>query len=137
MYYGTCITYIQNPDMHTLAALDTLRITPRILGSVRAIAEAKGQEVLYQKQVPQALETLRQAALIQSTESSNRIEGVYADHARISVATGVPPVGGPQTGVGYNPRDHSGRRGTRPASASSMEARIDSRSLGRRPPMGR
>ena len=70
MYYGTCITYIQNPDMHTLAALDTLRITPRILGSVRAIAEAKGQEVLYQKQVPQALETLRQAALIQSTESS-------------------------------------------------------------------
>lgn len=69
--------------MRTLAKLDDLRITPRMLRSVRAIAEAKGQEALYRKQVPQALETLRQVALIQSTESSNRIEGIYAEHARI------------------------------------------------------
>lgn len=69
--------------MHTLEQLDNLKITPRMLRSVRAIAEAKGQEALYHKQVPQALESLRQVALIQSTESSNRIEGIYAEHARI------------------------------------------------------
>lgn len=69
--------------MHTLEQLDNLKITPRMLRSVRAIAESKGQEALYHKQVPQALESLRQVALIQSTESSNRIEGIYAEHARI------------------------------------------------------
>jgi len=69
--------------MRTLTALDNLKITPRMLRSVRAIAEAKGQEALYHKPVPQALESLRQVALIQSTESSNRIEGIYAEHARI------------------------------------------------------
>lgn len=69
--------------MGTLSNLDSLHITPRMLASVRMIAEAKGQESLHKKQVPQALETLRQVAMIQSTESSNRIEGVYADHSRI------------------------------------------------------
>lgn len=69
--------------MSTFKNLDSIIITPRILSSVRAVAEAKGQEELYTKQIPQALETLRQVAMIQSTESSNRIEGVHADHERI------------------------------------------------------
>src|SRR5690606_22961705 len=38
---------------------------------------------LYKQQQPQALETLRQAAIIQSTESSNRIEGITAPTGRI------------------------------------------------------
>ena len=38
---------------------------------------------LYQRQSPQVLETLRQVAMIQSTESSNRIEGVTAPPHRI------------------------------------------------------
>ena len=40
------------------------------------IAEAKGKQELFTRQSPQVLEALRQAAIIQSTESSNRIEGV-------------------------------------------------------------
>jgi Fic family protein len=40
------------------------------------IAEAKGRQQLYTKQAPQFLKALRETALIQSVESSNRIEGV-------------------------------------------------------------
>ena len=40
------------------------------------IAEAKGRQELYTRQSPQTLKALREMALIQSTESSNRIEGV-------------------------------------------------------------
>ncbi|MGC1685048.1 MAG: hypothetical protein WA734_05465, partial [Candidatus Acidiferrales bacterium] len=40
------------------------------------IAEAKGRQQLYTKQAPQLLKALREMALIQSVESSNRIEGV-------------------------------------------------------------
>jgi Fic family protein len=47
------------------------------------LGEFRGKEELFKKQLPQALETLRQAAIIQSTESSNRIEGVTAPHQRI------------------------------------------------------
>ncbi len=70
-------------NMNTLSKLDSIPISPRILTSVRTIGQAMGQEELYRKQIPQALETLRQVAMIQSTESSNRIEGVFADHSRI------------------------------------------------------
>lgn len=40
------------------------------------IAEAKGRQALYAKQAPQLLQALREMALVQSVESSNRIEGV-------------------------------------------------------------
>jgi len=40
------------------------------------VAEAKGRQDLYTKQSPQLLKALRATALIQSVESSNRIEGV-------------------------------------------------------------
>ena len=40
------------------------------------IAEAKGKQELFTHQAPQMLKTLREMALIQSTESSNRIEGI-------------------------------------------------------------
>ncbi|MEG5054977.1 MULTISPECIES: hypothetical protein [unclassified Microcoleus] len=38
---------------------------------------------MYKQQAPQVLETLRQTAIIQSTESSNRIEGITVPLARI------------------------------------------------------
>lgn len=63
--------------------IDRALITQRLLQSVRAVGEFKGKEELYKSQIPQALETLRQAAIIQSTESSNRIEGVTAPLKRI------------------------------------------------------
>jgi len=40
------------------------------------LAEAKGKQELYTRQSPQALKALREMALVQSVESSNRIEGV-------------------------------------------------------------
>ncbi|HLQ46736.1 MAG TPA: Fic family protein [Planctomycetaceae bacterium] len=40
------------------------------------IAEAKGKQELYVRQAPQVLNALREMALVQSVESSNRIEGV-------------------------------------------------------------
>src|SRR3972149_944452 len=47
------------------------------------IAEAKGRQDLYARQAPQLLKALREAALIQSVESSNRIEGVTVAAARL------------------------------------------------------
>src|ERR1700680_3576455 len=61
------------------------------------IAEAKGRQQLYTKQVPQLLKALREMALIQSVESSNRIEGVTVAPDRL-----IPLVVG-----NVKPRDRS------------------------------
>ncbi len=63
--------------------LEIAPITQNILRSVRLLGEYKGKQELFTKQIPQALETLKQAAIIQSIESSNRIEGVTAPPKRI------------------------------------------------------
>jgi hypothetical protein len=57
------------------------------------IAEAKGRQELYTRQSPQVLKALREMALIQSTESSNRIEGVTvaADRLRPLVLGNTKP----------------------------------------------
>jgi Fic family protein len=47
------------------------------------IAEAKGRQDLYTRQTPQVLKALREMALVQSVESSNRIEGVTVTPARL------------------------------------------------------
>lgn len=58
-------------------------ISQRLLQTIRLIGEHKGRHALYRDQSPQLLKTLREAAIIQSTESSNRIEGVTAPPERI------------------------------------------------------
>src|ERR1044072_708880 len=58
-------------------------VTQNLLRSVRLLGEFKGKEELFKEQIPQALNTLQQVAIIQSTESSNRIEGITAPHDRI------------------------------------------------------
>jgi Fic family protein len=63
--------------------LQKQKITHNILQTVRRISEYKGKQDLYKEQSPQVLETLRQAAIIQSTESSNRLEGITAPPERI------------------------------------------------------
>ncbi len=45
-------------------------------GLLQKLGEYKGRQDLFQHQTPQVLETLKQTAIIESTESSNRIEGV-------------------------------------------------------------
>jgi Fic family protein len=52
-------------------------------GTLRLLGEYRGKQELYKKQVPQILTTLRQVAIIQSAESSNRIEGITIDERRL------------------------------------------------------
>ena len=63
--------------------LATQPIPHSLLRTVRLIGEYRGKEELWKRQTPQILETLRQVAIIQSTESSNRIEGIEAPLERI------------------------------------------------------
>ena len=63
--------------------LAAMPISHRLLRVVRAVSEYRGKQELYQRQFPQVLESLRQVAMVQSTESSNRIEGVTAPVERI------------------------------------------------------
>ena len=50
---------------------------------MNAIAEYKGKQELYAKQSPQILKSLVEMALIESAESSNRIEGVTVERNRL------------------------------------------------------
>jgi Fic family protein len=63
--------------------LDRVPVSQNLLKTVRLLGEYKGRQDLFKAQAPQVLETLRQVAIIQSTESSNRIEGVTASPERI------------------------------------------------------
>lgn len=54
-----------------------------ILGLVAQIHEYKGKQALFLKQKPMALEKLVEIAMIQSTESSNKIEGIVTTATRI------------------------------------------------------
>ncbi len=69
------------------------QITQNLLRTIRLIGEYKGKQELFKEQSPQVLDTLRQAAIIQSTESSNRIEGITAPLERIKeiVAEKITP----------------------------------------------
>jgi Fic family protein len=58
-------------------------LTPRAVASLTNIAEGRGREEVFRYQSPAGLETLRQVALIQSTEASNAIENIHAPRARI------------------------------------------------------
>jgi Fic family protein len=63
--------------------LEKQQISQNLLRTIRVLGEYKGKEEVFKQQSPQVLKTLRQAAVIQSTESSNRIEGVTAPRDRI------------------------------------------------------
>ena len=68
-------------------------ISHSLLIAMRALGEFRGRQILYASQSPQVLETLRRVAMIQSTESSNRIEGVTVEPQRIAplIAKKVKP----------------------------------------------
>ena len=55
------------------------------------LSEARGKQDLFTKQSPQRLKVLRENALIESAVSSNRIEGVTVDQARVkTIILGKP-----------------------------------------------
>lgn len=51
--------------------------------TMRVLGEFRGKEILYNEQSPELLESLWRVAMIQSTESSNRIEGITVAPGRI------------------------------------------------------
>ncbi|MBN2289352.1 MAG: Fic family protein [Candidatus Glassbacteria bacterium] len=63
--------------------LERLVIPQRLIVIIRQIGEYKGKQELFSRQAPEMIENLRQIAIILSTESSNRLEGITADHQRI------------------------------------------------------
>ena len=55
------------------------------------LGEVRGKQELFTKQSPQRLKALREHALIESAVSSNRIEGVEVERARIgTLVFGAP-----------------------------------------------
>ena len=63
--------------------LGSLALPTAVVWFTDEIAEAKGRQALYTRQAPQVLKALRDLALVQSAESSNRIEGVTIDPERL------------------------------------------------------
>src|SRR4051812_25154866 len=79
-------------------------LSQSLLQSVRLVGEYRGKEALFSQQSPQVLQALRDSAVIQSTESSNRIEGVVAPAQRIRdlVAKRTEPANRPEQEIaGY------------------------------------
>lgn len=71
--------------MHSITPnyLNSLSFTEQQLSTLKLLGEYQGKQGLFLKQTPEILSSLRQAALIESSESSNRIEGITAPHHRI------------------------------------------------------
>lgn len=59
-------------------------ISHPFVAAMRAMGEFRGRQGLYTEQFPEILETLRRVAIIQSTESSNRIEGITVLPGRVA-----------------------------------------------------
>ena len=65
------------------AFLNRIRLTPDDAATLAGLGSFLGRQELFRRQTPELLKGLRNVALIESSESSNRIEGVLASHARI------------------------------------------------------
>ncbi|MGH7522979.1 MAG: Fic family protein, partial [Gemmatimonadales bacterium] len=63
--------------------LDALALTGHDAATLTMLGLYRGRQELFSRQTPQLLTALREAAVIESSESSNRIEGVIAPHERI------------------------------------------------------
>jgi len=65
------------------ALLQNIKLPLSTVWLLESLAESKGRQQLFEKQSPQILKTLREMSLIESTESSNRIEGVTVEKDRL------------------------------------------------------
>lgn len=63
--------------------LKNLTLSTDEAAAMRTLGEYQGKQALYYKQSPETLESLKQAAVIESSESSNRLEGITAPKERI------------------------------------------------------
>lgn len=74
------------------------------LGTIQRLGEARGRQTLFAEQRPEQLKGLQQSAIIESIDSSNRIEGVTADKGRveaIALKTSAPLTRSEQEIAGY------------------------------------
>ncbi|KAF0103709.1 MAG: hypothetical protein FD187_977 [bacterium] len=72
-----------------LFASGTLPIHPTTAWYLADLGEFRGMQALYTRQSPQRLKALREHALIESAVSSNRIEGVSIEPARVREVLGA------------------------------------------------
>ena len=63
--------------------LQQLRLTAEDGSTLKALGEFRGRQDLFRQQAPEVLDALLQAAVIESTESSNRLEGITAPRDRL------------------------------------------------------
>ena len=71
--------------MHSLTPdyLNRIVLTPEQGSTLNKIGEYKGKQVLFAHQTPEVLNVLQKAAVVESSECSNRLEGITAPHNRI------------------------------------------------------
>lgn len=79
-----------------------------------ALGRYQGRQALYQHQSPQVLKTLRQIAIVESTEASNRIEGIVVppERLRALIARAIPQTRSESEVAGYRDvlaRIHTGQ----------------------------
>ena len=63
--------------------LNKLKFTESQITTLKTIGEYKGKQALFFHQTPEVLNSLKRVAIIESSESSNRLEGIIAPHNRI------------------------------------------------------
>ncbi len=63
--------------------LKNLSLSTDEAAAMRTLGEYQGKQALFYKQSPETLESLKQTAVIESSESSNRLEGITAPKERI------------------------------------------------------
>jgi Fic family protein len=63
--------------------ISSIRLHPSIAWSLQQLGEAKGFQDYWRKTRPEIISKLTESAIIQSSESSNRIEGVEVDKKRL------------------------------------------------------
>jgi len=76
--------------------LERHEITHGLASTLRLLGEFRGRQDMYRAQSPELLEGLRRRAMIESVESSTRLEGAAAapDRVRDIVGGGKPPAQG-------------------------------------------
>lgn len=84
--------------------LTTLRYDGLQLATLRALGEYQGKQKLYVTQSPETLADLKQVAVVESTESSNRLEGVVVAPSRLKslvIRNAMPKSRSEQEVAGY------------------------------------
>lgn len=91
---------------HSLAPgyLRSLSFSAGDASTLQKIGEYKGKQALFTEQTPEVLDSLRQVAIVESSESSNRLEGITAPRERVEalvLRTSMPATRSEQEIAGY------------------------------------